>query len=259
MASALPAVSLAGEANRVGFKAIAFDAFPIFDPRPIAALVESLLPGNGQALMNAWRVRQFEYQWLRALSGRYVDFLQATRDSLVFAANQLQLDIFPTKQEQLMAAWSNLRVWPDVADAVKVLHDAGLRLAFLSNMTSNMITAGLKEAKLGGMFEAVISTDRIRSYKPDPRAYQMGMDTLRLRKEEILFVAFAGWDVAGAKWFGYPTFWVNRMNSPQEELGVGADAVGSDLAALLSFVLPKGQHVKGAQQGTAADAAKPCG
>lgn len=239
LASAVQGLSFAGRASRERFKAIAFDAFPIFDPRPIAALAESLFPGKSQSLMSAWRDRQFQYQWLRALSGQYVDFLHTTRDSLVFAANQLRLDISSAKQDQLMAAWSNLHLWPDATEAVKVLHDAGLRLLFLSNMTSKMLTGALKEAKLDGAFEAVISTDQIRSYKPDPRAYQMGVDTLGLPKDEILFVAFAGWDVAGAKWFGYPTFWVNRMNAPQEELGVEADAVGHDLAALLNFVLPK--------------------
>jgi 2-haloacid dehalogenase len=239
LAGALPAASSAREASQSRFKGIAFDAFPIFDPRPIAALAESLLPGNGQALMNAWRIRQFEYQWLRALAGQYVDFLQATHESLLFATKQLTLEISPAHHDQLMAAWSQLQVWPDAAEATRVLRDAGLRLAFLSNMTSRALTDGLVKAKLDGVFEAVISTDRIRSYKPDPRAYQLGVDTLGLRKEEILFVAFAGWDAAGSKWFGYPTFWANRSGAPQEELGVDADAVGPDLASLVRFVLPK--------------------
>jgi 2-haloacid dehalogenase len=95
---------------------------------------------------------------------------------------------------------------------------------------------GLKKGRLDGAFEAVLSTDRIRSYKPDPRAYRMAMDKLLLSREEILFVAFAGWDVAGAKWFGYPTFWLNRQASPTEELGVEADASGPDLNSLVQFV-----------------------
>lgn len=239
LATALPAVSLAGQGKQAGFKALAFDAFPIFDPRPIAALTERLFPGEGQALMNAWRVRQFEYQWLRALAGRYVDFLEATHDSLVFATDQLRLKMSSAQQAQLMAAWSNLQVWPDAANALRTLHDAGLRLALLSNMTTGMLTDGLRNARLDGLFEAVISTDRIRSYKPDARAYQLGVDTLHLPKEEILFVAFAGWDAAGAKWFGYPTFWANRAGAPREELGIDADGTGADLTALVNFALPR--------------------
>ncbi len=114
---------------------------------------------------------------------------------------------------------------------------AGLRLALLSNMTASVLNDGLKKARLEDAFEAVLSTDRIRSYKPDPRAYRMAMDKLLLSREEILFVAFAGWDVAGAKWFGYPTFWLNRQGSPTEELGVEADASGPDLNSLVQFVL----------------------
>jgi 2-haloacid dehalogenase len=76
-------------ATQPQFKAIAFDAFPIFDPRPVFGLAETLFPGKGTDLSNAWRTRQFEYQWLRALLGRYADFWQTTEDGLVFAAKLL--------------------------------------------------------------------------------------------------------------------------------------------------------------------------
>src|SRR5512143_3595254 len=59
----------------------------------------------------------------------------------------------------------------------------------------------------------VLSTDRARTYKPDPRAYRLGIEGFGLRREEILLEAHAGWDAAGAKSFGYPTFWVNRPST----------------------------------------------
>ena len=240
--AALPvAAGAAGPSARMSIRALAFDAFPVFDPRPIQALALSLFPGEGAALMNAWRTRLFEYQWLRALGGQYVDFMQTVGESLEFSAAQLGLSITPAMRGQLVGAWSNLEVWPDAADSLKRLRDTGLRLAFLSNMTTMMLRDGLRKARLQDLFEAVLSTDQVRTYKPDPRAYQLGMDALRLRKEEILFVAFAGWDVAGAKWFGYPTFWVNRQGQPGERLGAAADAEGPDLPALLSFV-SRGEH-----------------
>jgi 2-haloacid dehalogenase len=65
----------------------------------------------------------------------------------------------------------------------------------------------------------------------------MGIEAFRLEKEEIAFAAFAGWDVMGAKWFGYPTFWVNRVNAPAEELGMVPDGVGPGLGDLAKFVL----------------------
>ena len=96
--------------------------------------------------------------------------------------------------------------------------------------------AGIKNAGLDGVFAHVLSTDQIRAYKPEPRAYQMALDALQLQREEILFVAFAGWDAAGAKWFGYPTFWVNRLHLPGEALGVTPDAMGRDLTDVVRFV-----------------------
>ena len=57
-----------------------------------------------------------------------------------------------------------------------------------------------------------------------------------MKKEEIAFAAFAGWDVAGAKWFGYPTFWVNRVGAPLEELGVAPDGADTGLNDLVYFV-----------------------
>ena len=217
-------------------RAVAFDAFPIFDPRPISALTEKLFPGRGVELGNVWRTRQFEYQWLRALSGQYADFRQATEDALVFSARLLKLDLAAEMRKELMDAYLELKAWPDVLPALKSLKETGFRLALLSNATDKILDAGIRNAGLEGRFEHVLSTDKIRTYKPDPRAYQMGIDAFKLKREEILFVAFAGWDAAGAKSFGYPTFWINRLNRPAEELGVEADGSGQNLTDLLSFL-----------------------
>lgn len=234
--SLLASNSLVAANTKSKIKALAFDGFPIFDPRPIFAPAEQLFPGKGMELSNAWRTRQFEYQWLRALTGRYVDFWQATEDALVFSAELLKLDLTSDKRKQLMDGYLNLKTWPDVLPALQSLKSAGLRLAFLSNLTMKILDAGIKNAGLEGLFEHVLSTDKIKTYKPDPRAYQMGVDAFGLKREEILFVAFGGWDAAGAKSFGYPTFWVNRLNLPIEKLGVTPDGVGQNLTDLVGFV-----------------------
>ena len=233
--STLGAMSPAGAA-KPKVKALAFDAFPIFDPRPVFALAEQLFPGRGGELSAAWRTRQFEYQWLRALSQQYADFWQVTEESLVFAAEMLQLDLTTDKRRQLMNAYLALKTWPEVPAALQALKARGLRLAFLSNATRKILDAGIENAGLEHTFEHVLSTDKIKTYKPDPRAYQMAIDALGLKKAEILFVAFAGWDAAGAKSFGYPTFWVNRLGLPMERLGVAPDGIGKDLNDLTSFV-----------------------
>ena len=217
-------------------RAIAFDALAILDPRPVFALADQLFPSKGAELSNEWRTRQFEYTWLRVAARRYVDFWQVTRDALVFAANKVGVGLAPQQLGKLMNAYLELGTWPDVIPALATLKSSGLRLAFLSNFTANMLDGCITNAGLKGMFEKVLSTDQAKTYKPDPRAYQLGIDVLELKREEILFVAFAGWDAAGAKGFGCPTFWVNRLKLPAEELGEVADGSGGDLSDLVRYL-----------------------
>jgi len=222
---------------RGNIKAVAFDGFPILDPRPVFALVNELYPEKGVELGNLWRDRQFEYTWLRTLSKRYVDFRRVTDDALVFAAKALRVELTPEKHTRLMQAYLNLRCWPDVPDALRSLKKAGIRIAFLSNLTAGMLEAGIRNSQLENLFDHVLSTDRVKAYKPDSRAYQMGPDVFGLKTDQILFAAYAGWDAAGAKTFGYPTFWVNRQNQPSEELGATPDAIGGNLNDLVALAV----------------------
>jgi 2-haloacid dehalogenase len=216
--------------------AVAFDAFALFDARPVFQACETVAPGRGNELASLWRARQFEYQWLRALGQRYEDFHAATEAALDFAASSLKLELATDARERLMHGFLELRAWPDVAAALRALRRSGKKLALLSNATPRILVAALGNSGLEAALDEVISTDRIRSYKPDPRAYQLGVDVLKLPRERIAFVAFAGWDAAGAKWFGYPTFWNNRQSAPPETLGAAADAAGATLTELLRWL-----------------------
>jgi 2-haloacid dehalogenase len=215
---------------------VLFDAFPIFDPRSVAAAVKEMFPADGDVLMDLWRTKQFEYTWLRTLSGRYANFWDVTRDALRFSARARKLVLSDAQVDLLMGAYLELKPWSEVPQALRDLKAAGLRLGFLSNFTGEMLQANIRGAGLDGIFEQVLSTDRAQAFKPDPRAYRMGLDAFGLPREEMLFAAFAGWDAAGAKAFGYPTFWVNRLDQPVEELGIIADATGNTLAELAAYI-----------------------
>lgn len=222
--------------TRRPIRAVLFDAFPLFDPRPVLAVAERVDPEKGAMLVQAWRTRQFEYQWLRALGDRYVDFWQATEDSLAFAARQVGLTLTTERQRQFMAPYADLAVWPDVAETLPMIERLGVRLGILSNLTSSMLESGLAKARLRSLFSHVLSTDGIRSYKPARLAYQLGVNALGLERSEILFVAFAGWDVAGAEWFGYPTYWLNRLGTVAEELDAAPLGTGTNLQSLFAFL-----------------------
>ena len=131
----------------------------------------------------------------------------------------------------------HLTPWPDTEDALRRLPQSSVRVITIANFSPAMLRANAEHAGLTTLFDALLSTDANHTYKPDPRAYQLGVDYLRLSKQDIVFAAFGGWDAAGAKSFGYQTVWVNRFNQPAEELGVRPDRTVTDLKGLLDFVL----------------------
>jgi 2-haloacid dehalogenase len=219
-----------------GIKAIAFDGFVIFDHHSVEKRVVELLPDKGLELAKLWRTRQFEYSWLRTAGDRYVDFWQVIDDALRYSAKSLNVSLSNMQHNALMDAYRNLRPWPDVADGLAQLRRRGIRMAFLSNFTSAMLDTNLKEAGLSEFFEPHMTTDRVRAYKPSPRAYQMGPEGFGLQKSMIAFAAFAPWDAVGAKWFGFPTVWVNRGEVPAEQLDVQPDVIAKDLSGLIEFI-----------------------
>lgn len=236
-ASLLSTSVLARAGAKSNIKAIAFDGFPIFDPRPVFGLVNTLYPAQGKALAKLWFTKIFGYTWLRTAGVHYKSFYAVIEDALLFSAKNLKLDLTSKKRKQLMEIWLNLHIWPDVKPALERLRKNNIRLGFLSNLTEEMLRTNAKNSGIEDAFEFYLSTDRVQAYKPSPLAYQMGVDAFKLPKENIAFAAFAGWDAAGAKWFGYPTVWVDRLGNPVEKLDVKPDRIGKGIDQLVNFVL----------------------
>jgi 2-haloacid dehalogenase len=219
-----------------GTRAVAFDALVIFDPRSILAMAKETFGEQAAELVTLWRTRQFEYTWLRVASGRYADFWQVTGDALGFAAQSLRIDLPAEKRSRLMQGFLQLKPWPGVMEGLASLRHAGLRLALLSNFTPEMLAACIKTSALEDAFDFRLSTDLIKTYKPDPHAYAMAVEAFVLPVQEIAFAAFGGWDAFGAKSFGYKTFWFNPAGQPFEELGERPDAICASFADLVSHV-----------------------
>ncbi|AYH42469.1 haloacid dehalogenase type II [Azoarcus sp. DN11] len=218
-------------------RAVAFDAFgTLFDVYSVGALAEQLFPGKGEALTALWRLKQIEYSFIRTLSGRYKPFFEITGDGLVFAAKRLGLTMNDSQRRQLMNQYACLSPFPENLGALRALRALGIPMAVLSNGTPQMLDVAIKSAGMTGLFDHVLSVDAVRQYKTSDAAYQLGPDAFGVPAKEILFVSSNGWDAAGATWFGYTTFWINRTQLPQEELGVTPTAVGQRLTDIVEFV-----------------------
>jgi len=224
-------------------KAVIFDAYgTLFDVHSVVAAAEQMFPGHGDALSQLWRQKQIEYTQLRTLAdpagARYRPFWNVTLDALRFAALKLGLTLNRAAEKRLMDEYACLSAFPDAAPALRRLHaqHAQLGLAILSNGNPQMLDIAVKSAGMTCLFDHVLSVDTVRAYKPAPAAYALGTKACGAQPREIVFVSSNGWDAAGANWFGYLTFWLNRQGAPAEELGVTPHGTGGGMNDLLVFL-----------------------
>ena len=207
-------------------KAWVFDAYgTLFDVHSVVAACDGCWPGRGAALSNQWRAKQLEYTWLRSLMGRYEPFSKVTRDALQWTCETMGVPLAPSQLEGLMQAYLELRPFDDVKETLQRLKG---KQAILSNGSPDMLAPLVRNA--GFAFDAVLSVDGLRVYKPAPQVYQLAVDTLGT--PEITFISSNCWDALGAKSFGFEVFWINRTGAPVDRLGFVPDEVLRSLGDL---------------------------
>jgi 2-haloacid dehalogenase len=218
-------------------KAIIFDAYgTLFDVYSISALANRLFPGRGSALAELWRDKQIQYSQLRTLCSTYKPFWEVTQDALVYSCRKLGLDLGLDAQNTMMGQYAKLQPFPENLAVLQGLKAKGMKLAILSNGNQDMLAAAVASARMEDLFSHVISVDAVKKFKTAPEAYQLGTDLLGAAARDIVFVSSNGWDICGASWFGYRTFWVNRADAPMEELGVTPHGQGRLLSDLPPFI-----------------------
>lgn len=216
-------------------KALLFDVYgTLLDVHGLTPALERVAPGQGAALSALWRLKQIDYTRLRTLSGRHAPFDQVTADGLDFACEKLAVRLSAPQREELLRGYERL---PPHADARPALQDlVGMSLGVLSNGTPAMLATALGASGLADRLTYVLSIEAAGKYKTAPEAYQLGPDALGLPAGEIGFVSSNAWDAAGASWFGYRVFWVNRTGEPMERLGVTPEREGRGLSELAAWV-----------------------
>jgi 2-haloacid dehalogenase len=205
-------------------QAILFDAYgTLFDVHSVVLRAGAGVGGDLQALSQLWRQKQLEYTWLRTLMGHYENFWDITEAALRAAARQLSIEITDAQVERLMQAYLIPAAFADAKSALETLK--GLPLAILSNGSPKMLDSAVRHNGLESFLTAIISVDRVKTYKPSPRVYALGPEILNLPASEILFVSSNWWDAAGAKAFGYTVCWCNRAGAAADHLGFAPDFV----------------------------------
>ena len=193
--------------------AVVFDAYgTLFDVQSVATITEQAFPGYGEMITQIWRIKQLEYSWLRSLMHRYEDFSVVTRESLAYTLRALGLAYDAAAFDRIMNKYVHLDLYPDALTALAALK--GRKLAILSNGSSDMLNALVKNSGLDRVLDATISVDQKRVFKPAPEAYTLIKQVLGTRPDEVLFVSSNPWDACGAKSFGLNVAWIERV-TPQ--------------------------------------------
>ena len=220
-----------------GIKACVFDAYgTLFDYASAAAACRDVLGDKFENLTRLWRDKQLQYTWLRAVQGRHADFRQVTGDALDFAMATLGLTDSALRT-RLMGLYLKLDAFPEVPETLRLLRNAGIKTAILSNGTPMMLQAAVENAGLVGLFDAILSVEEVGVYKPNPKVYQLAVDRLGISASAISFQSSNAWDAYAASAFGMQVVWCNRYGQMRERLPGSPDREIKSLAELPPLVV----------------------
>ena len=223
-------------------KVLVFDLYDtVFDlngtiREKVAALGRNIDPDQ---FTNAWRN---QYGTLMdavrknvGTGSAYVELDGLMRRGLVAVLSQFGITDFTTdNSENLMDAWYHPKTQDDSKKGLILLQDAGFILGTMSNASEKMQTEMLKT--IGIKFDHIFSSDKIMTYKPDPKMFQQALST-NFSPEQIMMVANYPGDLlaAGSSEVGFRTAYIYR--SEEAPSGFNFDLVVkdfTDLAELLS-------------------------
>ena len=194
-------------------RAFVFDAYgTLYDVQSVLQQVEREYPGRGSLITQLWRLKQLEYTWLRTCMEDFADFAVVTRDSLAYALDVAGVGATEAQLRTLADAYLHLTPVPEAQEALHSLE--GRPRTIFSNGSVAMLDALVRNSGLRPLVEFVVSVDPARAFKPSPKSYALIEAVTGVTPGETMFVSSNGFDVAGAKRFGFQVAWVRRGGGP---------------------------------------------
>jgi phosphoglycolate phosphatase len=152
--------------------------------------------------------------------------LDATADAALFAR---ALPIY----ERYYAEESGRRSvpYPGVVDGLRMLREAGLPLACITNKAERFTVDLLERTGLNGFFGAVVCGDTVARKKPDPEPVLAACARLGVRPAEALMIGDSANDVQAARAAACPVWCVPYgYNEGRPVESLDCDAIVPDLA-----------------------------
>jgi 2-haloacid dehalogenase len=189
------------------------------------------------ALRKEWFMQTLQLAMAAVLTNAYEDFGVQADTGLEMTARHYKVSMLGEEKNLILGTLRKLRPFPEVAQSLQRLRDAGLRLATLTNSTAQTAEAQLTYAGLRDHFEQVISADEIQCFKPAQEVYQLAARRLSVEPGQIRLVAAHDWDVTGALRAGCAAAFVARPGQVMNPFGPQPDVRGADLGEVVEQVL----------------------
>lgn len=129
--------------------------------------------------------------------------------------------------DAVIEAASQMQPFPEAAESIAVLREAGFGVGVLTNSPTN--TARELIGASGLDLDPVLGSDGLGVFKPHPDVYAHGVAEVGFKPDQVWLVAGHWWDVMGAQRAGLRGGWVSRGEGVRVEIGPEPDASGADL------------------------------
>jgi 2-haloacid dehalogenase len=136
----------------------------------------------------------------------------------------------------VLDGFGELSLHSDVADGVRALAAAGVRMVTFSNGAAAVAEGLLGRAGIRDAFEALLSVEDAGVWKPAAAAYRYVAQTCRTDPGGLLMVAVHPWDLHGAARAGLRTAWLDRDGAPYPVYCARPDHVVGSVAELVTAV-----------------------
>jgi len=213
-----------------------FDAYGTLLDVDAAAREAAAEPGmealkdNWLSIAKGWRERQLRYSWLCSMMGRYDDFWELTSRALDATLEEHGLASEGKVRDRLLSLYGELYPYEEVPGLLADLKASGHKLAVLSNASPNMLETATKAAGIYQYFDALLSVDTLKCYKPTPAVYGLVTEHFGCNPSEVSFFSSNNWDISGAGAFGFKTIWVNRSGAAWDRLPGFPDKIVNSIA-----------------------------
>jgi 2-haloacid dehalogenase len=173
-----------------------------------ACMLNALQPfagGNAVPLLAAYHraesILEARTQWRP-----YRDILT---EALALAAERTGIAVTPEQAGAFVAAWPDIEVFADAAEALGTLVSLGWKLAILTNCDNDLFAA--TSARLPVPFDLVVTAEQVRSYKPELGHFRKFAELTGATPANWIHVANS-WvhDILPAARMGLRSVWVDR-------------------------------------------------